>query len=53
MNFSLGKKLVLKRTLANLKRDTLFECVGAQWYSSRYKIGSGKESLFLKEYSVH
>lgn len=51
MNFSLGNKLVLKRTIANLKRDTLFECVGAQWYSSSYKIGSGKESLFLKDSS--
>ena len=49
MNFSLGNKLVLKRTIANLKRDTLFECVGPQWYSASYKVGSGKESLFLKD----
>ena len=51
MNFSSGNKLVLKRTIANLKRDTLFECVGPQWYSASYTIGSGKESLFLKDLS--
>jgi len=51
MNFSIGQKIVLKRNIANLKKDTIFECVSPQWYSSSYNIGSGTNSLFVKEES--
>jgi hypothetical protein len=51
MNFQIGQKIVLKRNIANLKKDTIFECVSPQWYSSSYNIGSGTNSLFVKEES--
>ena len=51
MNFSPGQRIVLKKNIANLKRDTIFECVSPQWYSSSYKIGTGTDNLFVKEES--
>jgi hypothetical protein len=51
MNFSPGQKIVLKKNIANLKRDTIFECISPQWYSASYKIGSGTNNLFVKEES--
>jgi len=51
MNFSPGQRIVLKKNIANLKRDTIFECVSPQWYSSTYKIGTGNNNLFVKEES--
>ncbi len=51
MNFSPGQRIVLKKNIANLKRDAIFECVSPQWYSASYKIGSGTNNLFVKEES--
>ena len=52
MNFSLGNKLVLKRTIANLKRDTLFECVGPQWYSGSISAFDADRSWFELKLAV-
>jgi len=47
----IGKKVVLTKNLANLKRDSVFESVGAQWYSKSYNVEAGLDALFLKEQS--
>lgn len=49
--FPFGKKIALKKNLANLKRDSVFESVGAQWYSKSYDVEGGSDALFLKEES--
>lgn len=47
----IGKKVVLTKNLANLKKDSVFESVGAQWYSKSYNVEDGSDALFLKEKS--
>lgn len=44
----IGKKVVLTKNLANLKRDSVFESVEAQWYSKSYNVEAGSDALLSK-----